>query len=155
MARRSAMMMKSFATAVMTALTLAAGCSKSQDRAPELQTQAPVQSINRPKTVSGCLRAGVGENTFVLHTSKTDGSTSSATYDLKPGPGVDLHSHTGQDVVVSGVLETEQTVATSGESQQKPAKDGVGTPTVDTRTELDIRTFDVASIKSTGSRCSD
>lgn len=147
-------MHKSFATLAIAALAFGApACSKSRDKAPELQTQTPVRTIEQPKTIFGCLRSGVAENTFVLTASRSDGSTSTATYQLKPGPDVDLRGHAGQEVELSGVLETQQTVATSGEVQQKPAKGATGTPTVETKAEVDVRTFDVSSVKSTGNRC--
>src|SRR5262245_49225191 len=87
--------------------------------------------------------------------SKADGSTSSATYQLMAGPGVELRSYPGQEGETSGVLETEQTVTTSGETQQKPSTGAAGTPTVDTRAELEVRTFNVSSVNPTGNRCSD
>jgi hypothetical protein len=146
---------KSFATFVATAALVTLGCSKTDNKAPELLTQSPERTINQPTSVAGCLRAGVAENTFILNSSKADGTTAvvAATYQLTPAPGVDLRSYVGQDVELTGQLETERTVATSGESEQKPAKGVTDTPTVDTHAEVRVRKLDVSSVKPLGSRC--
>jgi len=148
---------KSFATVAAAVALMTLGCSKTENKAPELLTQSPERTINQPTAVAGCLRAGVAENTFVLNSSKADGTTAvvAATYQLTPAAGVDLRNYVGQDVELTGQLETEQTVATSGESQQKPAKGVTDTPTVDTRAELHVRKFDVSGVKPLGSRCSE
>jgi hypothetical protein len=40
-------------------------------------------------------------------------------------------------------------------TEQKPAKGTSGTPTVDTRTELDMKRLDVTTVTPTGGRCED
>src|SRR5437588_11788806 len=113
---------KSF-KAVAVALVLGSvACNRSQSTTPELQTRTPERPVNQPSPVSGCLRAGFAENTFVLHTRKADGSTETVTYQLTTGPGVELRGLAGQQVEVSGTVESEQTVATTGKSQEPPAK---------------------------------
>jgi len=69
--------------------------------------------------------------------------------------GMDLHAYAGQDVEVSGTLLTRQTVATSGKDEAQPAKGVVGTPTVETRSELEVRRLEVESVKATGNRCAE
>ena len=139
---------------VAAAIALAgAGCSKDENRAPELATKTAEQTVNQPKTISGCLHPGAATNTFVLTAAESEGATSTATYELIPKPGMDLHAYAGQDVEASGVLLTRQEVATSGKVEAEPAKGATGTPTIETRTELDVRKFEVESVKSTGNRC--
>lgn len=54
---------------VACALAIAAvGCRKAA--APELQTTTGVQQLQQPMTVSGCLKSGLADNTFVLTTSR-------------------------------------------------------------------------------------
>lgn len=133
-----------------------AACSKDENRAPELATRTPEQSLDQPKTIDGCLRPSAAPNTFVLTASEVAGATTTATYQLIPKPGLDLQAYAGQDVHVSGTLRSSQTVATSGEVETaKPAKGAAGSPTVETKTEVEVRKFDVDSVQPTGQRCVD
>jgi hypothetical protein len=145
------------ATVVVAAALALSGtaCGKAENRAPELATKTPEQPINQPKTVTGCLRAGAAPNTFVLTAAEATGATTTATYELFPKAGVDLHAYAGQEVAVSGTLRSQQTVATSGEVQEKPANGVSGTPTVETRSELNVRKLDVESVTTTGNRCAE
>jgi hypothetical protein len=143
------------ATVVVAAVLSLIGmaCSKDENRAPELATKTAEQTVNQPKTIAGCLHPGAATNTFVLTAAETEGATSTATYELIPRAGMDLHAYAGQDVELSGVLLTRQEVATSGKSESEPSKGAAGTPTVETRAELDVRKFQVESVKGTGNRC--
>jgi len=131
----------------------ATACSKNENRAPELATKTAEQPVNQPKTITGCLKPGAATNTFVVTVAESEGATTTATYELMPKAGVEFNQYAGQNVELSGTLLTQQTVATSGTSESKPAKGASGTPTVETKTELDIRKFAVESVKPTGSRC--
>jgi hypothetical protein len=148
---------KSFNTIAIAALLFAVGaCNGTQKSAPELLTQTPERPMNQPTTVSGCLRSGFADDTFVLHSRNTGGaSTDTVTYQLTTGPGVDLHRFAGQEVEVSGTVESEQRVATSGKVQEPPAKGAAGTPVVETKAELDVRKLKVSAVKPSGNRCSD
>jgi len=147
---------KSFNTIAIAALLLGVGaCNRSQSAPPEQLTQTPERAMNQPTTVSGCLRSGLADNTFVLHGRNPDVSTGTATYQLTTGPGVDLHRFAGQEVEVSGTVESEQTVATSGKVEEPPAKGAAGTPVVETKSELDVRKLKVSAVKPTGNRCSE
>ena len=150
------MFCKSFNMVAVAALVLGvSACNRSQSTTPELATKTPERPLNQPATVSGCLRAGLADNTFVLHSSKADGSTATVTYQLTAAPGVELRSFAGQEVEVSGTLESQQTVATTGKVQEPPAKGAAGTPVVETKSELDVRRLKVSAVKPSGNRCSD
>jgi len=141
-----------FASIVALGVT---GCSKAEDRVPELATKTAEQPLNQPATIQGCLRSGEAPNTFVLTSAKAEGATETVTYQLFPKEGIDLHPYAGQDVEVSGTIRSDQIVATSGEVQEKPAKGAQGTPTVETTSQLDVRKFDVQAVKVTGNRCAE
>ena len=59
----------------------------------------------------------------------------------------------GQQVEVSGTLRAEEQVATSGVAVEKPAKGIDATPTVETKTELDVKEMTVSAVKPSGQRC--
>jgi len=142
--------------AIATCLLAAAACNSKRSKAPDLQTQTPVQPVNQATTVSGCLRAGIADNTFVLNSPSTTGATDAVTYQLTAAPGVELRNYVGQQVDISGIVESEQqAIATSGKMEQRPAKGAAGTPSVETKTELDVRKLKVDQVKPTGNRCSD
>lgn len=144
---------KSFTAIALAVLVLGtAACNRSKNATPELATKTPEQPVNQPATVSGCLRAGLADNTFVLHSR---GSLDTATYQLTANPDVELRSYVGQEVELSGTLESQQTVATSGKTEEKPATSAAGTPVVETKSELDVKKLKVSAVKPTGNRCSE
>jgi hypothetical protein len=106
-------------------------------------------------TATGCLRAGIGENTFVLLAGQSEGATETATFQLAAGPEVNLRDHLDQQVEVSGTLRAEEEVASLGATavEEDRAKGTSGTPTVDTKTEVDVRWLQVNAIRPTGERC--
>ena len=72
-----------FGTMILGAATMfgAVACNRApRDKAPELQTKTPEQAVNQPISVSGCLRAGVATETFVLNSGKAEGGFETATY---------------------------------------------------------------------------
>jgi hypothetical protein len=135
-------------------LTFVLAACKRQATAPELQTTTGQQPRMQPMTVSGCLKSGVADNTFVLMASKADGAMETATFQLNPRQGVDLKQYIGQTVEVSGTLRAEQEVASTGQpTELKPAKGTSGTPTVETKSEIDVKRLDVNTVTPTGNRC--
>jgi len=139
---------------VLGSLTFVLGACKRQATAPELQTTAGQQARMQPMTVTGCLKSGVADNTFVLMTSKTEGAIETATFQLNPKQGVDLKQYIGQTVEVSGTLRAEQEVASTGQpTELKPAKGTSGTPTVETKSEIDVKRLDVNTVTPTGNSC--
>jgi len=144
---------KSFEPILIASLVLGVcACNRSQS-APELQTQTPEQPLNRPASVSGCLRSGLADNTFVLMSRKTDGSAEIVTYQLLAAPGVELRSFVGQEVDVTGTVESDRTVATSGRVEEQPAKGAAGTPVIETTSELEVRKLKVSAVKPSGNGC--
>ncbi len=151
-------------TAALSILALAYGgvstvaCQRSDKSAPptaQIQAQTPPQPVNQPMTVTGCLRAGEASDTFVLTASETKDGTTPATYVLVSNPGVNLRDNVGNHVSVTGVLSTEQRVATTTPPtapQNKPTGTS-GTPAVSTQTQLDMRKLEVSSVSKLGDRC--
>jgi hypothetical protein len=69
---------------------------------------------------------------------------------------VNLRDHIGQQVEVSGVVRSEQEMASA--SPSRPAANDAatgtsGTPTVQTRTQLQVRQLEVNSVKPAGGKC--
>jgi len=142
-----------FTTVVFVAACSVSAC-KREATAPELQTTTGPQPRMEPMTVSGCLKSGMAENTFVLMASKTDNMTETATYQLTGRDDLNLRQYVGQKVEVSGTVRSEEQVAsTGGATETKPAKGASGTPTVETKTQVDVKRLDVSSVKPTGGRC--
>ena len=140
---------------IAVALSLAgatANCSR-KSTAPDAQQTSGVQPRMDPTTVTGCVRSGAAEDTFVL-TTKVPDSANAATYNLNANAQVNLRQYVGQEVEVSGTTRSEQQVtSSSGATPQKPAKGTSGTPTVETKTEVDVRQLDVNSVRPTGQKC--
>jgi hypothetical protein len=138
---------------VALAVALAASACDRKPNAPELQTTTGQLPRSEPVTVSGCLRAGLGgENTFVLMTAESEPTPRTATYQLT-GPGLNLEEYAGQRVKVSGTVRAEEQFSSNGTtSTGKPVGTG-GTPSVKSKTELDVKQMTVTSIDRTGERC--
>jgi hypothetical protein len=57
-------------------------------------------------------------------------------------------------VEVAGTLRSEQEVTSLGQpTEQKPAKGTTGTPTVETKSEVDIKRMTVTTVTPTGAKC--
>jgi hypothetical protein len=139
-------------TAIPTAACGRSG--KQTSPAAEVQTQTPVQQMNTPLTVTGCLRAGDADDTFVLTTARSTEGEQTATYQLLGGPSDQLRDQIGKRIEVTGVLSAQQrTESLSMTETTRRAKGTSGTPTVSTRTDVDVRHFDVQSVKPLGDRC--
>lgn len=147
-------------SALLAAVGLA-GCSRSEQATTpvaESQTQHPVQPLNQPLTVSGCLRSGDASETFVLMTSAASGpagdSTASATYQLAGASGVNLRDHVGRRIEVEGVLRAQQQSESRAAGPAANAPTGTaGSPRVETTTEVDIKHLDVSSVKPLADDC--
>jgi hypothetical protein len=145
-------------TAALIAGLSATACNRNEETpvpAAEIQTTQPAQQSNQPVTVGGCLRAGEAADTFVLTASEPSQATDTATYQLVGNPSVDLRSHVGQRVEVSGVVRQQQEVAT----RTAPAPAGEretgtsGTPKVETSTKVAFKQLDVSGLKPLGESC--
>jgi hypothetical protein len=141
------------AVAAGVALTMAATACNRNTAVPEAQRTTGVQPRMESTTVAGCLRSGLAENTFVLTAEAPSSDIKTATYQLT-GNNVNLRDYVGQQVEVSGTVRAEQEIATSGvTTAEKPAKGVDGTPTVQTKTDLDVRQMTVSAVKPSGGRC--
>jgi hypothetical protein len=142
--------------AFIGALMLVIGaCNKNKQTTPDLQTSTGIQQRAEPVTVTGCLREGtMAANTWVLINETPDAATKVPTYQLMGGDADALRKNAGQQVEVSGTVEAEQQVASSGEKvPESRARGTSGTPSVETKTDVDIRRLDVSALKPTGNRC--
>lgn len=151
---RTQMLTAAFCCAAMIGT---AGCGRDdKPTAPpaEATAQTPAVPQNKPMTLTGCLRAGEATDTFVLTTAQTGDSAETVTYHLTGVQGVNLRDHIGRKVEVSGVVRSEQRAASVSPSQQADRATGTaGTPTVQTRTQLQVREMDVQSVKPTEEKC--
>ena len=145
-------------TGLAAAAVVVAACG-SEPEVPPAQTQTEVsRQLDAPTTVTGCLRAGDAAETFVLTTAQSVDGTPPATYQLTNTPDVDLRPHVGSRVEASGIVEAQSAIATREPATPADnAATGTGgssaTPTVQTSTQLDIKKFDVKSIKPVGGEC--
>jgi len=123
--------------------------------APELPTTGGELARMHPVAVTGCVRSGLADNTYVLMASQTNGgATDTATYQLTGGDDLNLRQYVGQKVNITGTVRAEQEVASKGvATEQKPAKGTSGTPIVDTKTELDLKRLRVTTITPSSGHC--
>ena len=145
------------AAAALFACALAAAACGSEPEVPPAQSQTQTtQQLNTPATLTGCLRAGEAANTFVLTASATttDASTP-ATYQLDGSGGVNLSDHVGKRIEVTGVIADQQHIATREPAQtaDQKATGTSGTPTVQTSTQLALRTLQVKQVRPAGGSC--
>jgi hypothetical protein len=144
-------------SSAVLAATALAGCGRSdQKNAPtaEVKIEQPAQAVNKPITLSGCMRAGEAADTFVLTTSTTADGQAPATYQLAGAGGVNLRDQIGNRVEVSGVVRDQQQTEshTSGPAANAPTGTS-GSPRVETTTEVDIKHLDVSNVKPLGEKC--
>ena len=133
----------------------AAGCSREAETPPAQSQTQTTQPLNAPATFTGCLRAGEAANTFVLTASATADGATPATYQLEGATGTNLQDHVGRRVEVSGIIAEQQHVATREAPQpaDQRATGTSGTPTVQTGTQLAVRTVQVKSVTPLDARC--
>jgi len=142
--------------AITGTLAIVGGCSKSKSEVPsETQVAGDVRTPGVPMTVAGCLRAGEASDTYVLtQDASNTGVAQTANYQLVGVKGVDLRQHIGKRVQVTGVLATQQEIASrSTPTQQDKATGTAGKPTVQTETQIDMRTLQVNSVNPQGGKC--
>lgn len=146
-----------FTIAVFTTTIFAVGCGrdKAQPPAAQVQTQTPAQQLNTPETVTGCLRAGEGADTFVLTTSQTEDGRPPMTYEIANASGVNLMDHVGHRVSLQGIVREQQaatTATTSAPATDKP-RGTSGTPTVQTAATLQVRRIEISSVNRVAGDC--
>lgn len=145
-----------FAAAAFIAAAAATSACNKEPEVPAAQSQTQSQQqLNTPATLTGCLRAGEAANTFVLTASAGEDAATPATYQLMPTSGVALNDHVGHRIEVQGVVEEQKHVATT--EAAKPADEKAtgtsGTPTVQTGTQLALRTMQVNSVRPIAGSC--
>ena len=143
---------------ILTGALAASGACRKSDPAPAVEVQTrTAQQTNMPLTVAGCLKAGEAEGTFVLTAARSEGSGETATYHLSGGPGTSLQDQLGRKVEVTGTMEAQQEIASTSKplTTDKDARPTgtAGTPTVETKTEIDIKRLSVSSVKPLGDKC--
>jgi len=143
---------------LMTVAVAAAGCRGRDAEVPAAQAEtATSRPANSPATVTGCLRAGEAENTFVLTTAKTVDGAPTTTYELAGNAGVNLQDHVGHRVEVSGLVNERSQIATRQSPQSADKATGTAgsgaNPTVQTGTQLSIQRLDVSSVKRAAGDC--
>ena len=147
-----------FATIAFGAAIATGACSREPEKmttASDSQTQA-AQAASTPMTVAGCVKAGEAADTYVLTTARAEGApTDAATYELVGDQVASLRDHVGRRAEVSGTIQAQQEIASR--STAKPADERAigtsGTPTVQTRTEIEIKRLAVTSVKPLGDKC--
>ena len=144
------------ALAALFAAGLATAACSNEPETPAVQSQTQsTQQLNAPATLTGCLRAEEAGNTFVLMASATNDTSVPATYQLEGSGGANLNDHIGKRVEVTGVIAEQQHVATT--ETAKPADEKAtgtaGTPTVQTGTQLALRTLQVKGVRPLGESC--
>jgi hypothetical protein len=141
-------------TGLAVAFAAAAAACSNEMQAPEQQTTMGERSLMTPTTVSGCLKVGLDENTFVL--MAREGSSDTATYQLTGANDINLRAHVDRHVEVTGTLRAEQEFAGAGRSvEDDKAKGTAGTPVVETTTEVKVKRLVVNEVKPTGKKCAD
>ena len=160
---RHPMLSATLLASALAATFVSAACRGEEETVPPVaqsQTATPVQETNKPVTVTGCLRAGEATGTFVLTASKTaEGQTTTAgqtaTYQLHGAENVDMRSHVGKLVEVSGIVRSQQAIASRSPTTpaDQRATGTSGTPTVQTSTEVALSELDVKAVKPLGENC--
>ena len=143
------------AVVLATCASGAAACKGSGTNVPEKQTMSAVQPRNDAVSVSGCLRAGLAENTFVLNATKASGDMESATYQLMGAQTDALRAHVGEQVQVIGMLKSEQQVASLGSTAATTTEGTSGKAAVKTQSEIAVKSLVVESVKPSGSKCAE
>ena len=143
-------------TVLSISLTFAfIACDRREPAGPELQTTDGPQARQDPVTVTGCLNAGVlAESTFVLTVSESSGGSQAGTYQLSSAQNVNLKDYVGQEVTVNGIVRAQQQIVSQGAPvEERPARGTSGTPTVETKSEVDVKQLQVTSMTPTGKNC--
>jgi hypothetical protein len=138
-------------------ILIAIGACSREEPAPERQTTTGLEARNQAVDVSGCLRAGDADSTFVLIASReTPSENATTTYQLMGPARLDLKSYVGHQVEITGRMRAEEAVVSeSGTTPEKTAKGTSGNPGVETKTNFDLRQVTVDTVKTVADRCSE
>jgi hypothetical protein len=149
--------------ALMTGALSSAACNRGAEETipvAEMRGESPITELERPVSVTGCLRGGEAPETFVLTTSRADDADRTTTYALNLPPEMqarDVRDHVGEQVAIEGIVRSQQAIA--GYTRPAPAAgQPVGTagePTVQTTTELAVDELQVNQLRPLGEPCLD
>ena len=150
----------------MLAISTATMAAQTQSSQPKAGTAQPPA---KPVTVTGCLQAAPDQRTFTLTTSDKSGASNAAkggkvktiSYTLLPQANVDLKSHVGHTVQVTGaepqtpdadVATTAHDTATgtAGTTGQQKVQPKVETTA---KTEIVAKRLSVSSVKQIAADC--
>src|SRR5437867_240795 len=101
-----------FVAAALAAAVAGAGCKRTiteKEAAPDTQV-GRAQQTAITTTITGCLRAGNADGTFVLNEAQSAGGNQAATYQLVAANADDLRAHLNQRVQVVGTIQSDQQV---------------------------------------------
>jgi hypothetical protein len=146
----------SFALAAICALGIAV---HAQDTRTKTTTETK-GNAGQSMTYTGCVQTGTESQSYVLdkvvplsRTTTTDatGTSTVTTYALVPGDRVEIQSHVGQKVEVTGMLVPagESRTETRTKTEREGAPDSNSRET--TKTKSNMPQFRVMSIKNVGS----
>lgn len=141
--------------ALATPLTLGA-CTRTEAPAPQVEKTAGMQPASESVTRTGCLRSGMlADATYVLTSpASTPGATGSTTFQLVGGDAATLRDNAGRQVEVTGTVDAVQhTASSTPPAPQDRAVGTTGTPSVETRTDIEVKRLNVSSIKPLNDRC--
>lgn len=137
-------------------LALCMACGRDGDEVPPLETQTvtPPQAQATPEKVTGCLRAGEAEGTYVVTASRLDTSMPAATYELV-GSNERFGDHIGHKVEVTGTVVSEQAATSRGATlpAEDRAKGTTGTPTVQSTTKVEFKRLQVTNFAMLDDDC--
>ena len=144
---------------LVAGIALASGaCNRDADKmatSTDVQTQS-AQPAKTPVTLQGCVKAGDAADTYVLTTARTAGSGDTATYQLVGEKIEGLREQVGRRVEITGTIEAQREIASRTtarpEDEERPTGTS-GTPTVQTRSEIEIKRLSVGSVKPLSESC--
>ena len=140
--------------AVLLSAFAATACSNEPEFGGSDSESVVSRNRAEPMTIAGCLRAGTGTNTFVLTTAQAAGQPEAATYNLAGAEGISMQEHVGQQVQVTGTLVAETQIVREGTTAPQEKVEGTtGTPSVQTKTEMDVKRMDVTAVTPMGRKC--
>src|SRR5689334_19412864 len=99
-------------------------CTRQKPTVPATAVTTPDQTKNELVNIAGLLQPGAADQTFVITEEQALSTATPVTYHLMGHEGIDLASHVGEQVEVSGTVRAEQDMASMGESTDKDRAKG-------------------------------
>jgi len=159
--------MKQSLAAVAVALGLSVALVNAQDTKTTTTTKVSGDSKAQTITYTGCVQSGTESKTYILNkvvpvsrTTTTDTvgtagatTTTTTTYELVPDQKVELQTHVGHKVEVTGIMipTGDSKVTTTTKVDRENAPDSKTKETV--KSENAMAQFRVLSVKNLGDSC--